>query len=550
MSTGTNKPSVIDGIPEAERVHELMKSYPKVSARVQRRNDRGQLATVLAQQVIDTEALLDFDSWLLEQAGGGDYLVYVRPPGDLSHILMRFTCRVEGAPRQPAVRMGRPVSPGMPLDNSVETSPNASWAGGIMDPIKRAEYLGQLPPGATLASDQLAMQQLAETKSALAKLEERYAQESKEAARLRSEMEKRLEEQRREAQEAKHRSELELVRATMASQQAETKAMLTAMRETKPEPVDRTAQIQAFTAIAAAIAPVIATFISASKESSSKALEVQQNGLATLMNATLAQANRPDPTMEMFKTMGPMLIPLLQGLMDQKSPATQAALFNTVAENQLNSVAMMAQLIESFSGGDKDEPWWLPMVRETLQGAVQVGQAMMEANQQTQQQQSQPRLPQSQPAFPQATGQAPVMRDEEPAVRAVSPAQTNESKTALGGIMAMLPERFRTPEWRLILTNMHDETMPVGDVAEMLAEHIAHCIRFDVLPEQLEGVLESPEEVLGEVLSVLPLARKSPERGQEIIAQTIVVWTEAGMLDPEDDTLDVEGEVVADNAAE
>lgn len=564
-SVQTNKQPMIDGLPEASEVHELMKSYETVNLRVQRRNDKGHLATVLSSQIIPTKDLLDFDSWVMAQAGGGDYVVYVRPPHDSAVQLLRFTCRVEGAPLPPQARLGRPVAGGefgSSTGSGPQRDPASAWAEGIMDPEKRAAYLGQSP--GTIPSDQLAMRELAETKAALAKIQERHEQERKEAERYRIEAEKRYEQQRLDAQEAKHKAELEMLRSTMSASQAETKAMLAALRETKPEPRDMSALIQGVAAVAAAIAPVLATFISSSRESSSKSLEVQQQGLATLMNAALAQANKPDPTMEMFKTIGPLIIPLVQNMMDQKSPSAQAALFSAVSENQLNSVAMMAQLIESFAGNDKEEPWWLPMMRETLAGAVSVGQAMMEGNRPqvgggenayagqfavpsdtfetaSTYNEEPPRAPAPQPPQPAPQPQPQVVPQPQPK------AKTNEAKTALGGLMQLLPAEFKTPEWRHLLTEMHDETADMGEVAELFAEHIIHCLRFDMLPEVFDGVLEDPERVLTSIMNVMPLMKRHPARAKGLIARVIETLTEMGVIGDEgdDEVIDTDGEDVS-----
>lgn len=553
--------NTIDGVPEIAVIHELMKSYEFVNVKVQRRNDRGHLAVVFGSHKIQTEKLIDFDSWLKDEAGGGDYFTVVRPPGDLGNILLKFNCKVEGPPLSPKLRTGQPVGVGVAGPTGGPVAPVYSrWAEGIMDEQARAQYLQsghpQPAPGATMASDQLAFAELTEYKAKMARLEAAFEREREENARLKLEGEREREKLRLDMQEAKHESEMRLLRERMEAHAQQTQAMMAALKDNKPEP--KQVDLGAIAAIIGAAAPVVAAYVTTSKESATKAMEIQQAGMATLMQATLDQTKKADPTVEMLKTLGPMLMPLLSSMMEQKSPAAQTALLNTMAENQLNNVAMMAQLIESFAGGDKEEPWWLPMVRETLGGVVRAGEVMLEQQQQTQQgnafaqqqaaaqfqipSSNQPvvssagyaqsaQAPQSPPTPVQAQPQAPTPARPQKATR-LDP----------GGILSLLPDEYRTREWSTLITLIHEAESTPEDVGGLIADHIVHCARFDILPEQLANVNENPVEALEGILKVLPIYRQDRERANAILAATIDTLRELGAFDKdEEEVIETEG---------
>lgn len=553
--TNQTRQTTIDGLPETEMVHELVKLYAEVSIRVQRRNDKGQLATVHGQQRIKTEQLSTIDSWLQAESGGGDYFIIVRPPGDIGNVLMKFNVRVEGPPKSPRQRTGAPVPMGgfQDGDNYPTAAPSSRWAEGLMDEHARQTYLHGVPPapGATVASDQLAIHQMQEMKAMSAKLQEELRHERMERERIARESEKQLDIMRQEATEARHRADMEMLRTQMAARDSETKILLEAQRNQKPDK-SMPEMIAAAAAFAAPFAPVLAALVTSSREGATRAMEVQQQGVQALMQATLEQANRPDPMTEMFKTMGPLLMPFLSSMMESKSPAAQAAVFSSLAEQQLNSVAMMAQLIESFAGGDKEEPWWLPMVKETLGGAVRMGEAMLEANnasaQQSQAQQKQLMAAAQQyvsPAFGPPTVLSTVLGQEPPQVHAASTPQAAApapQKSSVSGLAAMLPEDFRSPEWAKILTDIHDDNASLEETAELLASHLEHCVIFSIVPSALDGVQADPETVLRNLVQLLPIWRKNQERAEAILTMTVANLF-ARSADPEE--VEEEGEEAA-----
>jgi hypothetical protein len=527
-----------------------MKSYDKVSARILRRNDRGQHATVFGNVGIRLEELLNIEDWLKVQAGGGGYLVILRDPNDLTNTLMKFNLPVEGAPLPPAQHTGNPVAAGGFGNVPSSNTPMSRWAQGL-NPQNQAVYTGQPAPGASVPSDALAMKELAETKARAAKLEAELAAERREMQGAMKRLEDQAEKQRLQAMEDRHKSELQLLQEQMKRQQDEMKALLGAKQK------DSTSadQIKAYAAMAGALAPVLASFVTSSKDAQAKALEVQTNGMNNVMKAMTEQAKKPDPMMDMFKTLGPIIIPMMTEQMKAKGPEGQAMLYSAMSENQLNSVAMMAQLIEAFAGNQQEEPMWLPMVREVLQGAVNVGAAMMEPGapgQPPAPPQGTPGVPPAQtlPAQPVPTGAEAVYTTQGVEAPQAGEGPSNgqgPSEVRLKAMMAMLPQDFRTHEWEVILFEMHNTETDPTELAELIAAHIAHCLNFGLLPEQMASVQTDPAGTFARLISVLPVAKSHPERAEALVRETVNQLAEVGALvEPESiaEPIDVSSEEI------
>lgn len=533
----------LGGMPEPEAMHELMKSYDKVSARILRRNDKGQHATVFGNVSIKLDELLNIEDWLKVQAGGGGYLVILRDPNDLTNTLMKFNLPVEGPPLPPAQHTGNPVAAGGFGNVPSINTPMSRWAQGL-NPQNQAAYTG----GPSIASDALAVKELTETKARAARLEAELVAERREMAQTMRRLEEQNEKQRLQAMEDRHKSELQLVQEQMKRQNDEMKMLLTSSKDSSSS----ADQIKAYAAMAGAIAPVFATMISSNKDSQAKAMEVQTSGMNNVMAAMMEQSKKPDPMMDMFKTLGPIVIPMMTEQMKAKGPEGQAMLYSAMSENQLNSVAMMAQLIEAFAGNQQEEPMWLPMVREVLQGAVNVGQAMMDTP-------GAPGAPGAPPqGMPMVAGAPPhhelppqpiptgaeVVYDTEAtvaaAVDATAPAGeepssgANPSEQRLRAMFSLLPKAFKTTEWEVILLEMHNEETPPEELAELIASHIAHCLNFDLLPEEMETVQTDPAGTFARLLSILPIAKSNPARAEALVGATVEQLRLVGaLIDPE-----------------
>ena len=327
--------------------------------------------------------------------------------------------------------------------------------------------------------------------------------------------------------------------------------------QSRPAP-EATSKVTDWAPLAAAVAPVLSAWISSQSSAAAKSLEVQQAGLQSLMQATLGQASKTSDVEKLITTLGPLVMPLISESMKSRGPEAQAGLFQAMAENNLNSVAMMAQLIEAFaSAGGKEEPWYLPMIKEALGGVVQVAQAY------TQQPGG---LPGQQPMAPKPSGalaaystldEAEAHRaqpTQQPAKRPTPQAQPKVPQN-LEMLFALLPGDFQTPEWRAILRALHSEPAPQADrVAVMLTSHLEHLVTFDLVPALLSQVNEHPRATLEALLEKLPVARTNPAYAKQVLDLTLAYLAEDGFAGtgsaPTKLEADAEGEAAEAEAEE
>ncbi len=625
MADGSNPKKTLEEIP-LDAIRDAMANYEQVNIRVTRRNDRGQIATVYGDVIRETAELADIDEWLRSNAGGGRFRIEARDPNDKTrYVLPPFHVTVEGPPRPPRY-LGHPTEasagpgaygpsgayPPVGMENQhmsyqgkppssyqqpqpfyghpdPHDAPPPAWLAGV-HPSLRSGYVfprstpssgnDSRAPGATIASDALALRQLeqqrSEAQTQIAKLEaQNHA--------LQEKLDRMLEElkgERERAREERHRLELEALKKEMLSSR-------------KPE--ENATDWTKMAAAMAPFAPVLAALVQSREQSSSKALELQQAGLQSLMQATLSQANKPNGLTELL----PIVMPMVKELMEAKSPKAQAELYNSMVENNLNSVAMMAQLVEAFASSGKEEPWYLPMIRETLSGVVGMTEAYMQgkglpgqrgeelrrlaapqqaaqhAPQQAQTAQA-PQVgtatystfddvePEPQPAAVQqkrvsvrrqpitppspAPAQTPevvagppvdaldmdaeVDEDDQPEDLSAIERELRESaKPSHRMLLTMLPGDYQTLEWRIILLRMHAADEDAEDIAETLAAYLAELHEAGTLPESLADLAQDPARALDRVFAFLPISREEPAYAAAVIRSTIERLLSAGLVE-------------------
>lgn len=574
----------LEEIPWAE-LQEIAKAHDKAFMRVQRRNARGQLQTLSSSVTLETSQFSTIEDWLQAFAGGGSYEIELRSVISNELLVSRFKVPLEGAVRPPRF-LGNPednmqyvVNPygqQQQQENVVSPpfqAPSGPWANGI-HPEQQTTYPRSAPmraqapaPGATVASDQLAIRQFAEYK----------AETAKSMAKLEAQVERLLDDNRRKdealaaererAREERHRSEMQLIRE-----------QLKMMGETPKVEAKGTADM---IAALAPFAPVFAAMVTSRESSSSKSLEVQQQGLATLMNATLSQANKPDGTSELLKTFLPLALPFIKDIMEQKGPQAQAQLFNSMVENNLSQVAMMAQLIEAFASQGDSEPWWLPMIKETLGGVVGMTEAYMQSKgglpgQQANMLPANTPRPSAPPMLAGATYNADTpaeVVDTSPPpnpARAKARAERATQQVATGtkpgnGIedtltttermmLNMVPNTFQTHEWRAIIIALNREK-DIDEVAELVAGHIVHLINFNMLPKEIEDVIEDPARALDRLLAPMPIMQRNADYGIAVMQAVIELLVEyeavvspTSLVEDDDDEEDAEEETYGDEA--
>lgn len=570
---------VLEEIPWGD-IEDVTGKYPKVSMRIQRRNAKGQLQTLTSSAILEAGELVNLEDWLLDFAGGGQYEIEIKDPnGGIQPIIPRFKVPIEapirppkflGAAAETAEYAANPYGPSPQQAPMRHQHPSPPWAAGL-HPQQQTFYNGRASaarpaPGATVASDQLAMRALAdhkaETAKTISKLEamvEKLADENKRK-------DEALAAERERAREERHKSELQRIEQML-------KMQMEAGNKQQPADSGMGKWIEALPALA----PVLAAMVTARESSTSKSLEVQQQGLTTLMNATLSQANKPDSTSEMLKTFAPLLLPFIKDIMEQKSPAAQAQLFNSMVENNLSQVAMMAQLIEAFASQGDEDPWWLPVIKETLGGVVGMTEAYM---------QSRGGLPGQRPAIqqlgsgqqrvempPEVIDDAPVgatyqtvksnvieapmelsnpdkakskaKRATEQAMTGIKPGNGIEDTLSVKerAMLSMLPAEFQSVEWRAIVVTVEREH-DVEEVADLCASHIIHLINFNMLPESLQDVVEDPARALDRVLSPLPVMSRNRDYGVDLMNKVIDILIEEEAVVEPPTIVEEEAEVV------
>lgn len=555
MSTG----GVHEGLPEVA-LRDAQTKYERVNVRVQRRNGKGQLQSLWTGEKATSE-LWVLEVWLASLAGGGEYVIYTRDPSNLSeHVIPTFNLRVEGAPRPPAYLGTAPeagdvtVSPftspfgasfsppaaapfapmfaGNPQGLAAHAPPPPPWVSGLgaderggYDSYARARYgmrAGALPPGATVASDELALKQLSDLKAEnaklAAKLEDLLGRHDQETARLRDE----LSAARVTAAAQKHDAEMLTLRAELS-------ALAKARDVAPPKPALDAAAIAG---LIAAAAPMITALIQTRNASAAEQSKLQFESMRTLMDATLNQANRESSTDKLLTTVLPMALPLLQNVLSHKDPEKQAALYEAMASNNLNSISMMAQLVEGFASATAggEEKLWVGIVREALGGVVQMTERYM----------STPGGLPGQPAAPQLPAQ-PVGHMTQAALYRTEPsappprADTQRTVPAQVALMfRLLPQDFQSPQWRVVLEHLHYEP-PVApeEAADLLAAQLEHLLKTQTLPEQFAGFLDAPRNVLEALLERLPVAASRPQWASRVIDLTLTMLVEDNYLRPD-----------------
>lgn len=570
MGTRPKRAPALEELPR-ERVQELIDSgVHEIKIRVQRRNGKGQLASVYGNVQIALKDLFTIDSWLKQRAGGGNYIVTGINIDDPSEtVVPTFKVGIEGSPRRPqdlhppvsagyAAPMGAappghyPPPPPPPAQHA--PPPAGNWYAGLT-PAEKGQYVppqypppqmyppsAHLPPGATMASDQLAIKQAAEVKAKLAKMEAEFKSLStrydEETARLRDDVAA----ERARAQEVAHKAEMEAVKAEMRAMHAQMAIRAEVVQPPPPPSTD-------YAALITALAPVMSALISSRAQADSQATQAQHNAMQTFMKATIEQSGKESSIEKLLATFLPVVMPVLTQLMEQKSPQAQAALFEAVSSSSLNSMSMIATVLESaLAGGSEEQAKWAPVVRELLGGVVGVAESYMQSQGGLPGQRPPQALPPQPMGYVQAAqAHAHAQPQADGGVSLGSPYQTEDDAIepeviesvveghvpmATRALFAVLPSEFKTPEWQVILERLHMEPLPpVESVVQPLVAHLGHLEDFNMLPERLAAIRTQPRETLEALLEVLPVGRANPEYAYAVLDETLRLMQQDGWFE-------------------
>lgn len=507
-----------------DEIRDKAASYQQCIVTLKRPNAKGQWQTVIGNLEMETLDLANLGPFLREHAGGGRFRVDVFSKHNMTeHMMTSWYETIEG-PLLPWNPMGYSNTGGAPMGGPQQTQQLPSipaWAGGL-PPQQAVAYAqgqqhlnqqaapmneGRFPASQQMYSktpDEIAVRQ-AERLERQLDAERRLRDEERKANEMKlRELEARIEADRRKHEEEQRRLEREMFEKRMemlAQQQSAPKG---------PSPME------ALAPLFAAIAPVMAAYVQANKEKESKALEMQMQGMNTLLAAGTAKNNDDDKVLR-------LIMPLLQENIKSRSPEAQVKAMQMMSQQHLDMMGMAASLAErqqemlAQQTGNAE-----PMVQlfaNAFDGGLKVFQEYIQAKQAEveREQRGAAGLPPGQAAPKQiaqpAAGQAPQAAAK-PAVAV--PGTPGEQVAQLVKVHPQVPGDLKTAEWLRIIADVHDKR-PVEDVATLLLKHLDALEAFGRLPEVLTDVFTNTDEALMRVLAALPINQQSPEYVKELI---------------------------------
>lgn len=584
-TNGTGRMPTVADIPIEKIKEAVERGINEVQIRVQRRNHRGQLQTLVTQWRVATPELVDLEGQLARMAGGGQYRVECMSLVDpLDQVIPAFQINIEGPPRPidtqaaaGAMSQPAPVSPSggmmfngfsppslplpqipgvfvgqqspgvpVPLAGPVGAAPMyaapqgvpgaTGWAAGL-HPLDQHAYLRptvagevHLPPGASFASDQIALKQVADLKAELA---EAKAQREAVMAKLEAEREShteevkkifaRIEKSEAEAKDREHKLQLEMMEKRFTAQ----------LEKLSAEKAQKKDSIADYAPIMAALAPVLTAMLTSGRDVTAKAAESQSALMQTFIQT---QAQKKDSgTLETIKVLAPIIAPMALKMMESRGPDAQAKAYEVLADSNMQQMAMMAQFISTMAQNQGDQSPWVPFLQQAAGGIMETIGAYMESKKQAQAQpprlihqgHAQP-LPAPRPS-PDATQPyaAAAYTTEAPAAAApATPAPAADSpeveqqaakeregkpdpRKVTHAIMLnpAVPQGYKTQEWAAIIYAVHD----LQPVKQTVLAYLTHLEKIGpAFPPGLTDVVENPVGATRRLLEALPVWGYAP----------------------------------------
>jgi len=409
-------------------ITDLARSLARVRVRVYRRSPGVDPMAFVTEETRETLSLADAEIWLSALVGGGDFIIVAHDVNEPARVVLApVAIRVDGPPRP--MRVDAP--PPLPM-----------WSPPWQPQPWRA-VPPHAPPSrpAALDLEQLGLRRELEQVRAELALRDREAEER--------------ERRDREDREAQRHSEL------LAAMRAASRPVA------KPEAEHR---IETVAAIAAAVGPILTALISSSRERDARTLEL------------VAKRERPDKGLaEALAALAPVLAPPLMEFFKNKSPAAQAELFSTLAENNLTTLSTMGSFLQTMMEMQGSDPWWRPLVENGIQSVTNAAQ---------------------QYAALAKPPSATPSRDAEEKPRAPLPQ---------GRMIAMaivnrpdFPRELKRGAWVEVMAALHDKAPP-ENIAQFVRDELIQMRDNNALPELLAQAFETPEQSIGALISLLPI---------------------------------------------
>lgn len=386
---------------------------------------------------------------------------------------------------------------------------------------------GRLPEGASVHSDQLAQQHASTWQT-------QWSGERAENAKLRAELEQiRRENQERdrkyqeelrkiekERSEEKHRLELERLRSEIQMVKDGGTA------KTGPD----------WGSLSAAFAPVLATLIesrtSVQKIESDRTLESMK--IEKSQHAEMVKAMHDKPGLgDQIVPLITAAVPILQAWMSNNSPGSRAEIMDVQHQSQMMQLKMVSDMILAHAENQPEPPTWLPLVQGVLEGIQKLGQGAL---QQMSVHQAPPRqLPPAPDGTPTAEQKHPVVEDENAVWARL--AETDEQAARMTQMVwENIPAAagFHTHEWRILIFNIHCRSYP-EQIAPTMVDHLEHCERYNLMPEPLVSVFDTPREAITPIIEGLPIGSADPDYASRLV-DTLVAEVESRLDSDEDET--------------
>lgn len=545
-AAGNEQKKITRNFIPVDDIKELVsRGVQRADVSLARRTARGQLAH-WGKLVLTMEELADASEWARPNVGGGKWFFDVREENNPTERLMDpFEIEVEGPKMDKGygtAPMGGPVGQhippvggfinagGVPVAAVPAGGPGYSatqhYNHGAPQPPQphmqphganispwAAQYAGQqgapgyTQPVATHTSDAVAMGQLEEVNKKLAAMEKEREADRKASDRREEDLRKQVEDERQRARDAQVAAERESLLAQMRAMQEEMSAIKNAPAKEKD-----TGMVDMLAIVIPGLATVLTGMMSASKDRDalamdrqSKAQEMQMAGVNTLLQASVKSDSKP--MLEMVVQLAPILAPIAKEWWEAKSPRAQMDLVATMAENNVSTISMMAQLIDQFAQQGGDTPWYLPMIQETMQGVVQVAESVANRNK-------------------EATGGAQPQQQQQ--AGAAAPAgQAQATNVTEGEQVAFAlnqdpdyPAELKTQEWTKIVIFLHNEHDP-AEMGKAIAGYIRHLDENNALPAFLADVWDHPAETLSAFFKRFPVATRNRNYADQVYDRTI-----------------------------
>lgn len=494
-----------------------------------RRTEAGHVKSI-GTVMLTYEEMLDLETKLQSLSGGGSYNITAFAANDMSKKLFGINLLLDGPPKMTSHERGVMHRTGL-----------AAGAATVVSQIQQHEAMaarhGDVPawqrdftaPAASFSSDEIALQQVTEERrqkmeleKRLAAMEEKYAEERREREARDERERQNRERERAEAKEKEHALELKRLEDRIAALAATPKG---------PNIGDIIAGMAPFVPVFTALVSTRNAGAALEAEKQNKMLELQMTNTNKIME--MIAGGKQDSTkslMETLKIAGPILAPILTAMINNNGPKAQAELMSAQSELNSHTLGMVSQLIEQAAGGSEEIPVGLQIADKLVQGAYAVAEAIRRQQTQT--------GPMQQVA--QVAQQLAVQAQSAPTQQVNGHHRGGSVGEQIADqVLAhpMVPQEMKTAEWHLLLTLVHDKA-DADKVALQLAHHIWNLDGEKKLPKFLEKVFETPEDVLKQLFSPLPIWQEDQLYAKSVITKTISILENP----PEEDSEEPDGD--------